>query len=48
MSERNGCAPYLAGAVVKGITVNGATLPVLDLHEAGAFGGAAVLHRLAG
>ena len=44
----NGCTPYLAGAVVKGVAVNGATLPVLGLHEAGAFGGAAVLDRPAG
>lgn len=39
---------YLAGAVVQSVTVDCATLPVLDLHEAGTFGGAAVLEGLAG
>lgn len=40
--------PYLAGAVVECVAVDGASLPVLDLYEAGAFGGAAVLQRLSG
>ncbi len=35
--------PYLAGAVVECVAVDSASLPVLDLYEAGAFGGAAVL-----
>lgn len=35
--------PYLAGAVVECVAVDGASLPVLDLYEAGTFGGAAVL-----
>lgn len=39
---------YLAGVVVECVVVDGAVLPVLDLHEAGAFGGAAVLLRLSG
>lgn len=30
------------------VAVDGAGLPVLDLDEAGAFGGAAVLQRLSG
>lgn len=40
--------PYLAGAVVEGVAVDGASLPVLDLYKAGAFGRAAILQRLNG
>lgn len=40
--------PYLAGAVVECVAIDSASLPVLDLDEAGAFGGAAVLQRLSG
>lgn len=39
---------YLAGGVVECVIVQGASLPVLDLDEAGVFGGAAILQRLAG
>lgn len=34
--------------MVERVAVDGAGLPVLDLYEAGAFGGAAVLQRLRG
>lgn len=40
--------PHLAGAVVECVAVDGASLPVLDLKEAGTFGGAAVLQWLSG
>lgn len=40
--------PHLAGAVVERVAVDSASLPVLDLLEAGAFGGAAVLQCLRG
>lgn len=42
------CMPYLAGAVVECVIVDRASLPVLDLQEAGTFGGAAVLQWLGG
>lgn len=34
---------YLAGAVVQRVAVDGASLPVLNLYKAGAFGRAAIL-----
>lgn len=34
--------------MVENIIVDGASLPVPNLHEAGAFRGAAILHRLYG
>lgn len=40
--------PYLTAAVVEDIIIDCARLPVLDLYEARAFGGAAILHRLNG
>lgn len=39
---------YLAGAVVECVIVVGASFPVLDLNEAGAFGGASILKWLSG
>lgn len=38
--------PHLAGAVVECVAVDSASLPVLDLNEARAFGGTAILQCL--